>query len=59
MVERKIERNKLVRHIADAQLMKSETSKQRANANLEPRDKVSLFQTVVFTIQFKYLSFVQ
>ena len=43
MVGRKIERNKLVRHIADAQLMKSETScKQRANANLEPRDKVSL-----------------
>lgn len=54
MVERKIERNKLVRHIADAQLMKSETSKQRANANLEPTDKVSLFQCVALLLDCYY-----
>ena len=54
MVERKIERNKLVRHIADAQLMKSETSKQRENANLEPRDKVSLFQCVALFLDYYY-----
>lgn len=54
MVERKIERNKLVRHIAEAQLMKSETSKQRANANLEPRDRVSLFQCVALFLDYYY-----
>ena len=38
MVERKIERNKLV----------------RANANLEPRDKVSLFQCVALFLDYYY-----